>query len=232
MNNIKHVFFDLDNTLWDFRKNSEVTLKEMYKTKKVHEEYNVEFGDFHEKYYHKNEELWANFRDNLITKEQLRERRFKEAFESVGINSISLAEEFEKNYLDEVTHHHHLVEGAEDVLIYLENKGYSIHVLSNGFEEVTLRKVNKSNLKPYIKTITSAEEIQSKKPDSRIFYYTLEKANAKKEESILIGDDWIADILGAKNINLDAIFYNALQENFDFGDVVVIDKLRELKTIL
>jgi len=227
-----HLFFDLDNTLWDFRKNSEITLNEMYSNRNLKQIYNVTFEIFHEKFYEKNEQLWVEFRDNGLTKEQLRERRFKESFENVGIFNIELAQEFENNYLDEVTFHNHLVDGTEEILDYLVTKNYKIHVVSNGFEEVTNRKVNHSNLKKYIETITSAEEINVRKPEPEIFQHALNKAKTNLEDSYFIGDDWIADAIGAKNFGFKTIFFNALNEKFDFNDLIVVNHLSELKQIL
>lgn len=226
-----HLFFDLDNTLWDFRKNSKITIQEMYNFNRLEEKYDVSFEEFYPVYHHKNEELWIEFRDHNLTKEELRARRFKEAFENVGIFNEELALTFENNYLDQVIHHHHLVDFAEETLTYLKEKGYFLHVISNGFIEVTHRKVEKSKLKPFIQTITSAEELNKRKPNPEIFLHALKKANANASNSILIGDDWIADIVGAKNAFIRPIFFNALNETFDFKNVEVINCLSELKNI-
>lgn len=226
-----HLFFDLDNTLWDFRKNSKITIQEMYEFHSLEEIYNVSFDKFYPVYHNKNEELWIEFRDHNLTKEELRARRFKESFETVGIFNETLALTFEDNYLDQVIHHHHLVDFAEETLTYLQQKGYFIHVISNGFVEVTHRKVEKSKLKPFIQTITSAEEINKRKPNPELFFYALKKANASAINSVLIGDDWIADIEGAKNSSIRPIFFNSSRENFDFTNVEVIYCLSELKNI-
>jgi len=228
---IQHLFFDLDNTLWDFRKNSEITLEIMYEREKIKDQYNVDFHTFHNEYFHINENLWAMFRDNKIDKNELRNRRFFDSFSVVGIENKELAEFFESNYLDEVINYNHLVEGVEQVLDYLHSK-YHLHILSNGFMNVTHRKIESSNLNGKFKTITSAEEINKRKPDSEVFHYSLEKAKALPENSAFIGDDWIAAVLGAKAVGFNkVVFLNTLQEKHFLKDVIIIDKMNELDSI-
>jgi putative hydrolase of the HAD superfamily len=124
------------------------------------------------------------------------------------------------------------VEGAFEILEYLSQKNYSLHILSNGFQEVTYRKAELSGIKNYFKTITSADELNIRKPQPEIYDYALNKANAKKQESIMIGDDWIADIEGAKFYGIDAIFFDRFNDDFGNGKVKIIKKLSELRQIL
>lgn len=229
----KNIFFDLDNTLWDFRKNSEITLRKMYKKNRLQSIYSIDFETFYNMYCKKNEELWINFRDNKITKEDLKNRRFQETFNSIGIFNNSLSIEFEMNYLDEIIHYHYLVEGAEEILIYLKEKKYKIHVVSNGFKEVTKNKIVCSKLNNYIDTIISSEEINARKPNPKIFEYSLKKSNAKLKNSIFIGDDWIADVIGAYNFGFTTIFFNSLNENKNLkSNIIEIKYLSELKNII
>lgn len=229
-----NIFFDLDNTLWDFTKNSEFTLREIYKQKRVELIYSVKFEKFYINFYKKNEELWVELRKKLITKNELRYRRFKEAFASVGIYNDILAFDFEMNYLDEVIHYHFLVKGAEEILFYLKEKKYKIHVLSNGFKKSTKRKILKSNLKNYIDTIISSEEIEILKPDPKIFEYSLKKTNSDLKKSIFIGDDWIADAIGALKFGFKTIFFNRNLDNSDYSHdkIIEIHDLLELKKIV
>jgi putative hydrolase of the HAD superfamily len=227
---IKHIFFDLDNTLWDFDKNSESAIAKMYAFYKIKEMYGVDFSVFHKNYYQINENLWLQFRDNHISKEELRQRRFKEAFICVGIENINLAEKFEEIYFEEIVKFNFLIEGAEELLREL-SKRYKIHILSNGFYEVTKRKIETSAIKKYITTWTSSEEINIRKPRPEIFEFTLHKAQAKKEESIYIGDDLIADIEGGTNFGIKTIYFN--RKKNDIKELIdSVDSLLELKKIL
>ncbi len=227
---IQHIFFDLDNTLWDFNKNSECALKNMYKEFGVEALYGVDFKLFHENYYEINENLWAEFRDYKITKSVLRDRRFKQAFLSIGVEEMELAEKFEEIYFQEIVKFNYLIEGTEELLLHLQKK-YQIHILSNGFLEVTKRKIETSDLKNYINTWTSAEEINVRKPKPEIFEYALKKANAIKIESIYIGDDLIADIKGGNDFGIKTIFYNPNEITVK-EDIKSVNKLLEIKNVL
>ena len=232
MKNIRHIFFDLDNTLWDHRNNAYLTLKEIYKRENVQEKYNLGFEDFHREYFTINERLWAQIRDGEIDKEYLRKHRFYDSFLFFGIDDYDLAQVFEQDFLDEILNYNDLVEGAFELLEYLSEKGYTLHILSNGFKEVTYRKCELSGIQNYFKTITSADELNVRKPQPEIYEYALKKANAKKEESIMIGDDWIADVEGALSFGIDAVFFDVFKDNFGNDEVKVIRELKELQKFL
>ncbi|UBB89220.1 YjjG family noncanonical pyrimidine nucleotidase [Candidatus Kaistella beijingensis] len=232
MKNIRHIFFDLDNTLWDHRNNAYLTLKEIYKRENVQEKYNLGFEDFHREYFTINERLWAQIRDGEIDKDYLRKHRFYDSFLFFGIDDFDLAQVFEHNFLDEILNYNDLVEGAFELLEYLSEKGYTLHILSNGFKEVTYRKCELSGIQNYFQTITSADELNVRKPQPEIYEYALKKANAKKEESIMIGDDWIADVEGALSFGIDAVFFDVFKDNFGNDEVKVIRELKELQKFL
>lgn len=227
-----NIFFDLDNTLWDFAKNSQITLQKLYKNKFVELIYAVKFEEFYTNFDKKNSELWEQLRNNLITKDELRNRRFTESFAAVGIYNESLAFDFEMHFLDEIIDYHFLVNGAEEILLYLKEKKHQIHIVSNGFKKSTKKKILESNLNFYIDTIISAEEIGVLKPDSKIFEYSLKKSNSNLQTSIFIGDDWISDVIGALHFGFKTIFFNRLDENYINNNVIEINDLLELKKII
>ena len=232
MKNIRHIFFDLDNTLWDHRKNAVLTLEELFQRKEISEKYNILFYFFYAKYDKINEDLWVKIRDGIIDKDFLRKHRFYDTFLHFGIDDEQLAQYFEKHFLDEIINFNELIPQTIEVLEYLKEKGYQLHVVSNGFHEVTNRKVEKSGLKKYFETVTSAEDAHAMKPDERIFEYSLNLANAEKSESIFIGDDWVADVKGAQNFGLDIIFFDALKENKSEEGLKTIQNLEEIKNYL
>ena len=231
MNTIKHVFFDLDNTLWDFRKNAKFALDELYKQYDVENRYGFTFEEFHPFYHDSNEGLWALIRDKKITKEELRARRFKEAFDNLGIDNDALAKIFEEEYMETITNYNEVVDGAMELLDYLK-PNYQLHIITNGFIEVSKRKIETSELNGYFETVTYADEIQILKPDPRIFSLAMEKSGAKKNESMYIGDDWIADAVGAKAFGMSAIFFDRLDDNFSMDDVPTITHLDEVRNYL
>lgn len=229
---IQHIFFDLDNTLWDHRKNARLTLEELFRREQIREKYNLVFEDFHKEYFTVNERLWAQIRDGEIDKEHLRKHRFYDTFLFFDIDDFELSQKFEHHFLDEILNYNELVEGSFELLEYLSEKKYRLHVLSNGFQEVTYRKCELSGIKNYFETITSADEINIRKPQPEIFEYALNKSDAKKEESIIIGDDWIADIEGGLSFGLKAIFFDVFNDNYTAKNVKTVKKLLEIHKLL
>lgn len=229
---IQHIFFDLDNTLWDHRKNAYLTIKNLFEKEEINLKYNIDFEEFHSVYHEINEKLWENIRDGIIDKEYLRKYRFYDTFKHFNVDDEQLSMYFEEHFLDKILNHNELVEGAEYILEYLKAKHYTLHIISNGFKEVTERKCILSGIAPYFQTITSADSVGVRKPRPEIFEYSLKLAGASKEESILIGDDWIADVVGAQNFGMDVIFFDVFKENRQEEGLKVIKHLLQIKEYL
>lgn len=229
---IQHIFFDLDNTLWDHRKNAYLTIKTLFEAQEITLKYNIDFEEFHAVYHEINEKLWEDIRDGLIGKEYLREHRFYDTFKHFGVENKELSMYFEEHFLDKILNHNELVEGAEYILEYLKSKHYTLHIISNGFKEVTERKCILSGIAHYFHTITSADSVGVRKPNPKIFEYSLGLSNAKKEESILIGDDWIADVVGSQNFGIDVIFFDVYKENKQEEGLKSITHLLQIKDFL
>ncbi|WP_417428696.1 YjjG family noncanonical pyrimidine nucleotidase [Halpernia sp.] len=229
---IRHIFFDLDNTLWDHRKNARLTLGILFKRYQVEELHQISFEDFHTAYDFINEDLWAKIRDEKIDKEYLRKHRFYDSFLKFEIDDFALSQKFENQFLDEIIAFNEVVPGSIEILDYLKSKNYMLHIITNGFHEVTHRKIDGAKLTKYFETVTSADEVGVRKPNPKIFDFALKLANAEKEESILIGDDWIADFLGAQNYGLDVIFFDVFKEKQALNDIKRIENLIEIKDYL
>ena len=229
---IQHIFFDLDNTLWDHRRNAYLTIKDLFDREEISLKQQIDFEEFHAIYHDINENLWALIRDAKIDKEYLRKHRFYDTFLHFGIDDLQLSMYFEEHFLDQILKYNFLVESADVILDYLKSKQYTMHIISNGFQEVTERKCILSGIAPYFKTITSADSIGIRKPDARIFEHALKIAGAQKEESILIGDDWIADVVGAQNFGMDVIFFDVLNDNPTQENLKVIKHLLQIKEYL
>lgn len=200
--NISDVFFDLDHTLWDFDKNSEITFG------KILSNYHpsVEIKEFIEKYVPINQACWKLYQFDKITHEELRYNRLKESFNAIDyvISDAQIAV-IAEDYLTHLPDNNHLFDGAFEVLDYL-NERYNLHIITNGFATVQDRKIKNAKLEDYFQTITNSELAGVKKPNPIIFEYALDLAKAKKENSIMIGDSLEADVEGALNIGLEAIF--------------------------
>ncbi|WP_312902509.1 YjjG family noncanonical pyrimidine nucleotidase [Chryseobacterium taichungense] len=229
---IQHIFFDLDNTLWDHRRNAYLTIKDLFEKEEITLKYNIDFEQFHAVYHEINEKLWEDIRDGIIDKEYLRKHRFYDTFRHFNVDDEQLSMYFEEHFLDKILNHNELVEGTIYILEYLKAKNYTLHIISNGFKEVTERKCILSGIDRYFQTITSADTVGVRKPRPEIFEYSLNLSEAEKENSILIGDDWIADVVGAQNFGMDVIFFNVLHENREEDGLKIITHLLQIKEYL
>lgn len=229
MTNVRHIFFDLDNTLWDHRRNAYLTIKELFEQQQIAEIYHIDFESFHDAYHEINEKLWEQMRDGEIDKDYLRKHRFFDTFLKFQVDDQDLADYFEHHFLDEILKYNELVPGAADLLDYLQDKDYKMHIISNGFQEVTERKCVLSGIADYFETITSADSVGIRKPRPEIFQYSLDLAKAEKNESLMIGDDWIADVKGAQRFGIDVIFFDVYNDNPREQNLKVIKHLSEIK---
>lgn len=207
MKNKKHIFFDLDHTIWDFDRNAEETLNELYQIYNLHELGLKSCEEFISTYTENNHQLWADYHLGKITKDFLRAERFNKTFLQLGVQPDAVPNQFEDDYVSISPTKTNLFDGAENVLTYLKEK-YTLHIISNGFKETTLTKMNLSGLNPYFKNVIISEDVGANKPNPVIFEHALNKAKAVKEESIMIGDSLEADVYGALNFGMEAIFFN------------------------
>ncbi|HEY1194441.1 YjjG family noncanonical pyrimidine nucleotidase [Flavobacterium sp.] len=224
---ITDVFFDLDHTLWDFDKNSEMAFDRIFKSK--YQEIITE--DFIKEYIPINQECWRLYQNDKITHQELRFNRLKFSFDALNyVISEENILEIANDYIEFLTDNNYLFDGAIEVLEYLKPK-YKLHIITNGFANVQEKKINNASLGSYFSTITNSELAGVKKPNSIIFDYALNLANASKQNSIMIGDDFEADITGALNAGLDAIYFNEKKLDVS-GDYKQINHLLELKKYL
>jgi YjjG family noncanonical pyrimidine nucleotidase len=201
-----HLFFDLDNTIWDFDSNSYDALHEALKKTGLlskigsYEEYYKIFDSV-------NEGLWALYREGKMSKKILRVQRFEESLEKNGTPFPAMGEMINTAYMAEMPGLTRLVDGARELLDYLHGK-YEMAVITNGFKEVQYKKVDQSGLAKYFKKVFVSEVIGAQKPKRAIFEYALKSMNARKMNSLMIGDSWEADILGAMQFGIDQIYYS------------------------
>ncbi|MGJ8549729.1 YjjG family noncanonical pyrimidine nucleotidase [Winogradskyella wichelsiae] len=201
---IKHVFFDLDHTLWDFDKNSGLTFEKIFKLNKVE----VSLNDFLPVYEAINLNYWKLYREEKVTKSALRYGRLKDAFDGVGVEvEDGVINHLSDAYIDNLSSFNHLFDGAFEILDYLKDK-YQLHIITNGFEEAQEKKMISSNIKKYFNTVTNSEMVGVKKPNPKIFNFALDLAKANANESLMIGDSLEADIEGAHNIGMDTIHFD------------------------
>ncbi|GEQ85615.1 noncanonical pyrimidine nucleotidase, YjjG family protein [Patiriisocius marinistellae] len=223
-NKIKDVYFDLDHTLWDFDRNSALAFERVFSANNIE----VPVTEFMKIYEPINFAYWKEYREERVTKEVLRRGRLQDTFEKLSLTyGLEIIDALSDGYIDELPGNNYLFDGAIELLEYLKNK-YTLHIITNGFAEVQNIKMERSNLAPYFKTITSSEEVGVKKPNPIVFHTALEKTNAAPETSIMIGDTFDADILGAESVGMDTIFYNYRNEVIP-STYKVVNTLLEIK---
>ena len=224
---ITDIFFDLDHTLWDFDKNSEMAFDRIFKQNYPH----IITADFIEKYIPINQACWKLYQHDKITHQELRYNRLKFSFDALNYEiSDHDIEAIANDYIELLTENNHLFDGAIEVLEYLKPK-YKLHIITNGFAGVQDKKIRNAQLSGYFATITNSELAGVKKPNSIIFDYAVNLAQASKERCIMIGDCLDADVNGALNAGLDAIFFNDKQIEAP-ENIKQINHLLELKKYL
>ncbi|TZF82216.1 noncanonical pyrimidine nucleotidase, YjjG family [Pedobacter sp. BS3] len=211
MKKYKHIFFDLDHTIWDFDKNAEETLFELYNAYSLKEKGLHSAELFIETYTRNNHQLWQQYHSGAITKQHLRETRFSKTFADLGVAPEMIPENFEDDYVRICPTKCNLFPQAHETLAYLQEK-YCLHLISNGFKESTECKIEGSLLAKYFDTIVISEVVGVNKPDKAIFEFATSGAKAHKTESLMVGDSLEADIQGALNFGMDAIYFNPLQK--------------------
>jgi len=227
----KHIFFDLDHTLWDFERSAEETKRELFETLDLKARGIESYETFRENYVAINLALWALYREDKIGKEDLNFRRFYDTLCKMGIDDRSLGEAMASGFIEGISSKTFLFPYAKETLEYLYLK-YPLHIITNGFEEVQYRKLKNSGMDRYFTSVITSEEAGSKKPDAEIFYFSLRKTGALAHESLMIGDDLEVDMAGARQLGIDQLYVN--HEKKEHNDPVTMEvfSLDEIMALL
>jgi len=209
MSSYKHLFFDLDHTLWDFDANAKETLIEVYAFFDLEAKGVYPFNDFYKHYLHHNAILWDRYHKGFITSDELKWKRMWRTMLEFKIGSEQLAKDMSLHFLELLPTKKILFPHTIEILNYLTAKGYILHLITNGFEKTQRSKINNSGL-------------------SR---YALNKAGAILSESIMLGDNLDADIQGAINAGMDCVFVNHLKTSTNVNPTYTIHHLKELEQI-
>lgn len=227
----KHLFFDLDHTLWDFDTNAKLTLLELYDTLDLKKKGVYDFDLFYNNYLDHNMKLWVRYRKGYIKQSELRLKRMRLALLDFKIGDEVLAETMSKRFLELLPTRNTLFPYAVEILEYLNNKNYQLHLITNGFEEVQHHKITNSKINHYFEKVITSEGSNSLKPNKEIFEYALAAAKANLKESIMLGDDLEADIIGASKVGMDQVFINHINTTPDFKPTYMVKNLKELENI-
>lgn len=227
----ENLFIDLDDTIWDTVSNGKTSLEEVYR------DYNFgrffpSFNDFYSIYFPNNCNLWKQYALGKISKEELIFERFLFPLRPHGVSDKKFIRNLNDDFLDRTSRKTQLIPHAMEILEYLYPK-YKLYILSNGFNEVQYKKINNSGLSVFFKDIILSDHIGYNKPHPEIFQYALRKTNASKANSLMVGDNWDTDIVGAKNSGIDQIWYTQEDEHSrEFEPTFRISCLTTLKDIL
>jgi putative hydrolase of the HAD superfamily len=226
----KHIFFDLDRTLWDFEHNMRLTLKDIYNKYDLSKSIPT-YDTFIETFNGHNDKLWGWYQQGKMKKEVLRFKRFELTLNDFGIKNEFLAEAIGMDYITESPKKTELMPHALEVLEYLFPK-YKLHIITNGSSEVQFTKLRLCGLERYFDKVITSEISGFHKPRNEAFSYPLSAANAKKNESIMIGDDLEIDIIGARNYGIAQVYFNPNSIKHTESITHEISSLLELKNIL
>lgn len=231
MASYQHIFFDLDHTLWDFNTNCRLTLNELYDHHNLH---SLGFTKeaFYLVYKEINDKMWYNYHRGLVTKEDIRSKRFEVTFEQLGRPKSEVPSSLEQDFLANCPTKGVLFPHTLEVLDYLSQKGMQLHIITNGFKETQQIKLATSGLADYFKIVVEPDNCGFMKPDPRIFHHALQLSGSTIQDSIMIGDDLHVDVLGAKKVGLAQVFVNRNEEIHQEEITHEIDCLSKLKSIL
>lgn len=230
MSNYQHIFFDLDHTLWDFDKNCAETLVEMYERHQL-QHLGFDAETFHKEYRKVNDQMWLDYHHKRITKDDIRQHRFRLTFEGLGITAGKAPKGLDEEFLSICPTKSNLHPYSKEILEYLSPR-YPLHIITNGFKETQAIKMKSSGIDIYFREVINSETIGYLKPDKRIFDHAINVTGGSHGTSIMIGDDLYADVLGARNAGLSEVFYNPHKKEHSETILHEIHTLEELKRIL
>ncbi|RGT29893.1 YjjG family noncanonical pyrimidine nucleotidase [Bacteroides clarus] len=227
----KNLFFDLDDTLWAFSANARDTYEEMYR-KYDYDRFFDSFEHYYSLYQRRNLELWAEYADGKVTKEELNRQRYLYPLEAVGAGDSALSEAYEKDALATIPTKSKLMPHAREVLEYLSAK-YNLYILSNGFKELQFHKMRSSDIDKYFRKVVLSDDIGILKPWPEIFHFALSATQSELNDSLMIGDSWENDIAGAAGVGMHQVFYNLSgRTDLPFTPTYQITDLKELLDLL
>ena len=232
MPSYKHIFFDLDHTLWDFDTNAKASLTDIYGEFSLAEKVTSDFDAFYQKYLHHNKILWERYQNGFITAEELKWRRMWRTMMEFKVGDEILAKNISARFLEILPVKDGMFPHAYEILEYLKNKDYQIHLITNGFEKTQWSKIRNSKIDHFFTHVITSEASNSMKPEKEIFDFAMNQSGALLHESIMIGDNLDADIQGAMNAGMDNVFVNHIDVTTDKKPTYTVTHLQELESIL
>jgi len=232
MRKYDHLFFDLDHTLWDFDANAKVAMNELYTEFELDKLIHHDFIHFYEKYLLHNKLLWERYQHGYISADELKWKRMWRTLLEYKIGDESLSRLMSARFLEILPSKEKVFPHTIELLTYLQNKRYTLHLITNGFEKTQWKKIKNSKIDHFFTHVITSESSNSMKPEKEIFQYAIDKANTSVENAIMIGDNIEADIKGAINFGMDCIFVNHINTTSPVQATYTIHHLKEIEKIL
>ena len=226
MKGIKHIFFDLDHTLWDYDRSAQETLKEIYNRFELSKS-GVTEKKLINAFYTVNDRLWHQYNIGEVDRDYIKKRRFEKIFESINYE-VDVSGEASDYFVNHCSLKPYLMPDTLTALCYLEGK-YELHIITNGFLDAQDRKLKSSGIMNFFKIMVTSECANSRKPSGEIFEYSLDKAGARKEDSIMIGDNPKTDIHGAQEFGMKTVFYDPSGKKRSMADFTIQSHMELLK---
>ncbi|MEO9872851.1 YjjG family noncanonical pyrimidine nucleotidase [Ekhidna sp.] len=223
---MKHIFFDLDHTLWDYDRSAQETLSEIFIQLELSKSGLTKKKLFN-KFYEVNDKLWGKYNDGLIDREYIKNERFNEIFSSIGIDAQH-SKDASAYFMKNCSSKSYLMPDALTALNYLTGK-YELHIITNGFLDAQNRKLSSSGIAKYFNIMVTSECADSRKPSPEIFEYSLSKAGSSKTNSVMIGDNPRTDIHGAQEFGIKTVFYDPSGRKKSLADYTIQSHMELLK---
>ena len=228
----RHLFFDLDHTLWDFETNANETLAQLFADYDLARHGLFTFAEFSQRYSSVNHALWRLYQSNKVTQQQLRETRFVRTLSRLGVAEADIPADMSARFTDILPRKTAVFPHTHEVLTYLKDKGYRLHLITNGFEDVQHVKLASSRLTAYFEEVITSEHSGFLKPDPRMFAHALARTGATAAESLMVGDNLECDVLGAYNAGIDQVYFNPDKRRHFAETTYEISSLDELREFL
>jgi len=228
----RHLFFDLDHTLWDFETNAHETLAQLFEEYDLGRLGKFTFAQFSQRYSEVNQALWRLYQSNKVTQQQLREARFTRTLKRLGVAETDVPAGISGRFTTILPRKAAVFPHTHEVLAYLQQKGYRLHLITNGFEDVQHIKLASSRLTAYFEEVITSEHSGHLKPDPRMFAHALARTGATAAESLMIGDNLECDVLGAYNAGIDQVYFNPARRRHFAQTTYEIASLDELRNFL
>jgi len=226
------VLFDLDHTLWDYETNCAEALHELYHSYEL-KNFGIEtFDAFHSNFITINTDLWDRYDRGEIHRDIIRFERFDRILKKSGVDHYDLSIRLSDEYVNESPKKKNLMPGAKETLEYLSKLNYSLYIITNGFDEIQSIKLSSSGIEGYFLDVVTSQKAGHKKPAKEIFHYALAKGGFSPHQGIMIGDNLLTDIGGAKNASIDTVYFNPNKIEHNESVNFEIIALNDLQKIL